>query len=134
MPGVFVLPFLSLVPRSAVAIALRSIGMSSSALLKMYCCPSSESASSMISSARSERGWLITRRFLTRRAGMSTVPFSVFSSSRLIGNRSPDRSIVVNANLIANLVLRSHGISSRSRPRQSDLISSSVSTGSRGAS
>ena len=60
------------------------------------------------------------------------MPFSVFSSSRWIGSISPERNIETSANLSPSRVLRSHGMSSRSRPCQSVLISSSLRTRSRG--
>ena len=51
------------------------------------------------------------------------------SSSRWIASNSPERSIVISANLSASRVLRSHGRSSRSRPCQNVLISSSAGRG-----
>src|SRR5580704_3278301 len=77
----------------------------------------------MISNARSESGCSITRRFLTRRAEMSTVPFWVFSSSRWIGSISPERSMVVKANLIANLpAVRRHVLAAETVPKRPDLV------------
>jgi hypothetical protein len=108
-PGVlktFLPSLIRQVPRSAFAIAERFSGVSPFRPgNRNLWSPPSVLASSKISIARSESGWLITRRYLTRRAGISTQgsPLSWFSSLRWMCNASVLRSMVVNTNLIANL-------------------------------